>query len=92
MKYKLSTQAINAIMMALQKGIMEQKDITGILKGFDVLDSADGLIINNPPTVFFEEATADEVTATKTLKKKARSTKKKTTKKKATAKKDTLDA
>ena len=87
MKYKLSTQAINAIMMALQKGIMEQKDITGILKGFDVLDSADGLIINNPPTIFFEEATA-----TKTPKKKVRSTKKKTTKKKATAKKDTLDA
>ena len=50
-KMKLSNQAIGAIMMALQKGIMEQADITEILQGFEVVESDDGLIVENPPIV-----------------------------------------
>jgi len=46
---KLSNQAIGAIMMALQKGIMEQMDITNLLQEFEVVESADGLIVENPP-------------------------------------------
>tara|TARA_R110001583_G_scaffold12031_1_gene53651 strand:- start:1548 stop:1769 length:222 start_codon:yes stop_codon:yes gene_type:complete len=50
---KLSTQALGALMMALQKSLMEQSDITEILKTFDFQNSQDGLVINNPPTVKF---------------------------------------
>ena len=48
---KLSNQAIGAIMMALQKGIMEQSDITEILQGFEVVECDDGLMVENPPIV-----------------------------------------
>ena len=51
---KLSNQALGAIMMALQKSIMEQSDITETLKGFDFLitgSSQDQLIVSNPPLV-----------------------------------------
>ena len=34
MKYKLSNQAIGALMMALQNSIMEQTDIVPVLKAF----------------------------------------------------------
>jgi len=37
--------------MALQKGIMEQSDITEILQGFEVVESDDGLMVENPPIV-----------------------------------------
>jgi hypothetical protein len=84
MNFKFSNQAVGAIMMALQKGIMEQVDITGMLKEFEIIDSADGLIINNPPVINLEE------NKTKTTTKKVR--KKRTTKKRATAKKKKEDA
>ena len=51
---KLSDQAMGAIMMALQKSLMEQSDITEVLKGFDFLitgPSQSELIIANPPIV-----------------------------------------
>ena len=48
---KLSNQAIGAIMMALQKGIMEQADITEILQGFEVVETDAGLVVENPPIV-----------------------------------------
>ena len=51
---KLSDQALGAIMMALQKSLMEQSDITEVLKGFDFLitgPSQSVLIIANPPVV-----------------------------------------
>ena len=88
-KLKLSNQAVGAIMMALQKGILEQTDITYILKDFNILNSVDGLIVENPPTVAFQEEEA-KPTVKKTRKK--RTTKKKTTKKRATAKKKKEDA
>ena len=49
---KLSDQAMGAIMMALQKSLMEQTDITPVLKGmeFDVMDNGE-LLIKNPPIV-----------------------------------------
>ena len=49
---KLSDQALGAIMMALQKSIMEQSDITLTLKGmeFDLMDNGE-LLIKNPPIV-----------------------------------------
>jgi hypothetical protein len=47
---KLSDQAMGAIMMALQKSLMEQTDITPVLKGmeFDLMDNGE-LLIKNPP-------------------------------------------
>ena len=49
---KLSDQALGAIMMALQKSLMEQSDITSVLKGmeFDLMDNGE-LLIKNPPIV-----------------------------------------
>ena len=52
---KLSNQAIGAIMMALQKGIMEQVDITETLQEFVLVETSDGLIVENPPVVNLEE-------------------------------------
>ena len=45
-----SNQACGAIMMALQKGILEQMDITNIIKGFDVRLKGGELVITNPPS------------------------------------------
>jgi len=52
MNYKLSNQAVGAIMMALQKSLMEQADIVPVLKGFDIqIDDSDQLVVMNPPVV-----------------------------------------
>ena len=49
---KLSNQALGAIMMALQKSLMEQSDITDTLRGFDLLpDDSEELVVINPPIV-----------------------------------------
>ena len=48
---QLSNQAVGAIMMALQKSLMEQSDILPVLKGFMFAHSDDGLVVLNPPTV-----------------------------------------
>ena len=50
---KLSNQAIGALMMALQRSLMEQSDIVPVLKGMDFIaeDAApDELVVLNPPT------------------------------------------
>ena len=47
----LSNQALGAIMMALQESLLNQLDIVPILKGFDLAESTDGLVVTNPPTV-----------------------------------------
>ena len=51
-KMKLSDQALGAIMMALQKSLLEQSDITPVLKGmeFDIMDNG-ALLVKNPPIV-----------------------------------------
>lgn len=63
---KLSNQAMGALMMALQKCLMEQSDITDILNEFDfALNNEESLVVLNPPMVesdqdpLFEENEAD---------------------------------
>ena len=54
--HKLSNQAVGAIMMALQKSLMEQTDIVPVLKNFNVqIDDAGELVVMNPPTVEVKE-------------------------------------
>ena len=49
---KLSDQAMGAIMMALQKSLMEQTDIVPVLKSFELELMDDGtLLVKNPPMV-----------------------------------------
>lgn len=55
---KLSDQALGAVMMALQKSLIEQSNIVPVLKNFDfVVDgsSQDELVVTNPPVVKFDE-------------------------------------
>ncbi len=50
--HKLSNQAIGAIMMALQKSLMEQSDVVPVLKNFNVqVDDTGELVVTNPPKV-----------------------------------------
>jgi len=51
----MSNQAMGALMMALQKSLLEQSDITPVLKGFKFRLSEDGLVIMNPPLVKIKE-------------------------------------
>jgi len=55
MKFKLSNQAIGAIMMSLQKGLMEECDITSLLRDFKMVDTPDGLMVENPPLVVLDD-------------------------------------
>ena len=56
---KLSNQALGSVMMALQKSLMEQSDITELLKGFDLtVDENQELVITNPPVVAFNQEDA----------------------------------
>jgi hypothetical protein len=48
---QLSDQALGALMMALQKSLMEQSDIVPVLKGFNFRLSDNGLMVMNPPLV-----------------------------------------
>ena len=58
MNYKLSNQAIGAVMMALQKSLMEQTDIVPVLQEFNVqVDDAGQLVVTNPPMVKAPETT-----------------------------------
>ena len=65
---KLSNQAVGSIMLALQKGILEQTDITDLLKGFefevqqqqkfvfaqDDEPVVEELFVSNPPTLEYQ--------------------------------------
>ena len=51
----LSDQALGAVMMALQKSLMEQSDIVPVLKSFKMRISEDGLMVMNPPLVKLTE-------------------------------------
>tara|TARA_R100000805_G_C3581699_1_gene85322 strand:- start:1 stop:219 length:219 start_codon:yes stop_codon:yes gene_type:complete len=48
---KLSNQALGAVMMALQESLLNELDIVPILKGFELVEGDEGLIVANPPTV-----------------------------------------
>ena len=55
---KLSDQALGALMMALQKSLIEQTDIVPVLKNFDFVTSENDeeeLLVSNPPTFKIEE-------------------------------------
>tara|TARA_Y100001938_G_C7997622_1_gene382950 strand:+ start:681 stop:884 length:204 start_codon:yes stop_codon:yes gene_type:complete len=51
----MSDQAVGALMMALQKSLMEQSDIVPVLKGFKLRLSEQGLVVMNPPLVKMRE-------------------------------------
>ncbi len=56
----LSDQALGAVMMALQKSLMEQSDIVPVLKGFNFRLSEEGLVVLNPPLVKFSDPEPEE--------------------------------
>ena len=57
---QLSDQAVGALMMALQKSLMEQSDIVPVIKAFKLRDSDAGLMVMNPPTVKFGNEEPEE--------------------------------
>ena len=59
-EHTLSDQALGAVMMALQKSLMEQSDIVPVLKGFRFRLSDQGLMVMNPPVVKLEESSFGE--------------------------------
>ena len=48
---QLSNQAVGAVMLALQKSLMEQSDIVPVLREFNLIESDDGLVVTNPPVI-----------------------------------------
>ena len=51
LQMKLSNQAMGALMMALQKSLLEQTDIVPTLQSFEfTVDSNEQLLVKNPPT------------------------------------------
>ena len=58
---KLSDEALGSIMLALQKSLMDQSDITPVLKGFNFkVNEENALFIMNPPIVKFNNEDEDE--------------------------------
>ena len=49
--HKLSNQALGSIMMALQESLLNELDIVPILRGFELVETTEGLAVRNPPTV-----------------------------------------
>jgi hypothetical protein len=51
---KLSDEALGAVMMALQRSLLEQSDIVPVLKGFNFkTNEQNELFVMNPPVVKF---------------------------------------
>ena len=64
--YKLTDQAMGALMLALQKSLLEQSDIVPMLKEMNFLliedhqdTSNNGLVVENPPVVSLEGVAPD---------------------------------
>ena len=56
----LSDQALGAVMMALQKSLMEQSDIVLVLKGFKLVEGDAGqLTVLNPPLIKYDHEGLD---------------------------------
>jgi len=53
--FKLSNQALGAVMMALQESLLNELDIVPILQGFELVNGDEGLVVTNPPTVRFSD-------------------------------------
>tara|TARA_B110000211_G_scaffold199964_1_gene230673 strand:- start:54 stop:293 length:240 start_codon:yes stop_codon:yes gene_type:complete len=61
--HKLSNQAVGAIMMALQKSLMEQTDIVPVLQEFQIqVDDSGQLVVMNPPMVKVEPPKSTVIT------------------------------
>ena len=56
----LSKQAIGALMMALQKSLLEQSDIVPVLENFKMTASPEGLVVLNPPLVKINSETTKD--------------------------------
>ena len=62
---KLSNQAMGAIMMALQKSLLEQSDIVPVLKAFDFqVSNNEELTVKNPPNFKLQTSVAEEIKTT----------------------------
>lgn len=46
---KMSNQMLSAIMISLQKSLMEQTDIVPLLKSFEMELDGEELVVKNPP-------------------------------------------
>jgi hypothetical protein len=57
---QLSNQALGAVMIALQKSLMEQTDIVPVLKNFILTETEEGLIVENPPILEFNSSEEEE--------------------------------
>jgi hypothetical protein len=64
----LSNQAVGAVMFAVirgmqaaEQGLDEECDITNILKEFVLRETEEGLVVENPPVLQFDEQTDAEV-------------------------------
>ena len=58
---KLSDESLGAIMMALQKSLMEQSDIIPVLKGFNFkISENEELYIMNPPIIKLDDGAGEE--------------------------------
>ena len=55
---RLSNQALGAIMLALQESLLNELDIVPILKGFEMVETDDGLVVKNPPSVRYSDNSA----------------------------------
>tara|TARA_R100001082_G_C4362486_1_gene160082 strand:- start:1722 stop:1925 length:204 start_codon:yes stop_codon:yes gene_type:complete len=59
---KLSDEALGAIMLALQKSLMDQTDIVPVLKGFNFKTNEEKeLFVMNPPVLKFDNTTEGEI-------------------------------
>ena len=54
-EFSFSDQAKGALMMALQKCLLEQSDIVEILENFVLLETNGKIYVKNPPLVKFEQ-------------------------------------
>tara|TARA_Y100000034_G_C6528863_1_gene227842 strand:+ start:100 stop:300 length:201 start_codon:yes stop_codon:yes gene_type:complete len=62
--FKLSDEALGAVMMALQKSLMEQSDIVPVLKGFEFKTNEDNeLFVMNPPVFKMNNDDYDTLTS-----------------------------
>lgn len=62
--FKLSDEALGAVMMALQKSLMEQSDIVPVLKGFNFKTNDNNeLFVMNPPLFKMNDGDYDALTS-----------------------------
>ena len=59
---QLSNQALGALMIALQKSLLEQSDIVPVLQSFVFTQTDDGLIVENPPILEINNTEGQETT------------------------------